>query len=190
MNQLISLITDESKWLPVSMGLALTAVVVLVLRGQNPELPIKRRILALMNLFFGVTILTMACGHFLAVTTKLAIGTLQGSGLKLYAIGIALIVPTLCLVLQTQQILTPNEEHGRKTVLLNLWLGVTLLILGIHNLPIALPALINIGYHVHSRKVIGFVILSVSVLVNVGLFVGSVIFMFSGQSFEQFTGMG
>jgi hypothetical protein len=81
-------------------------------------------------------------------------------------------------------------DHGRTTLLLNGWIALTLLVLGIHNLPIAAPAFINIGYHLHSRKVVGWAILSIAVLLNVGLFIGSVIFLLSGQSFEQFSGMG
>jgi hypothetical protein len=190
MDQLIKLIVDESKWLPVSMGLAFLAVAVLLLRHRASQVPGRRRVLAVLNLFFGVTILTMAFGHLLAVTTKLVIGTLQGSALKFYAIGIALVVPTLWLVFHTRQILTSREDHGPTTLLLNGWLAVTLLVLGIHNLPIAAPALINIGYHLHSRKIVGWAILSLAVLLNIGLFIGSVIFLLSGQSFEQFSGMG
>jgi hypothetical protein len=188
MDRLVALIIDESKWLPASMLLAFIAVVILIFRKRNSQLTLKSRVLSVMNLFFGVTILTMAFGHLLAVTTKLAIGSLSGSPLKLYAIGIALTVPTLLLVLHTREILI-QEAHGRKTLLLNGWLAITLLVLGIHNLPIAVPAFINIGYHLHSRKVVGWAIVSIAVLVNVSLFIGSLMFLLSGQSFEQFSGM-
>jgi hypothetical protein len=172
------------------MGIAFLTSIVLLLRHRASQVPGRRRVLAVMNLFFGVTILTMAFGHLLAVSTKLVIGTLQGSTLKLYAIGIALVMPTLRLVFHTRQILTSQQDHGRTTLLLNTWLAVTLLVLGIHNLPIAAPAFINICYLLHSHKVVGWAILSIAVLLNVGLFIGSVIFLLSGQSFEQFSGMG
>jgi hypothetical protein len=37
--------------------------------------------------------------------------------------------------------------------------------------------------------VVGWAILYIAVVVNGGLFVGSLIFLASGQSFEQFTGI-
>jgi hypothetical protein len=189
MDRLVALIIDESKWLPVSMVLAFVAVIILVFRERNSQLTTKSRVLSVMNLFFGVTLLTMAFGHLLAVTTKLAIGSLQGSLLKFYAIGIALIVPSFLLVVHTRQILTSPGTHGRRTLLLNAWLAITLLVLGIHNLPIAAPAVINIGYHLHSRKVVGWAIVSIALLITAALFVGSVMFLLSGKSFEQFSGM-
>lgn len=190
MDQVVKLIVDESKWLPFAMGLAFLTAVVLFLRHRKSQLPGRRLVLAVMNLFLGVMLLTMACGHLLAVTTKFSVGSLQGSAPKLYAIGVALLVPTLWLVFQTRRILIPNADHGRRTLLLNGWLAITLLVLGIHNLPLVAPAAINIGYHLHSRRIVGWVIVSVAVLFNVALFIGSVVFLLSGQSFEQFSGMG
>lgn len=190
MDRLVALIIDESKWLPAAMTLASVAVVILIFRKRNSQLTGKTRVLSVMNLFFGVTILTMAVGHLLAVTTKLAIGSLSGSPLKLYAIGVALIVPAYLLVVHTRRILVSPESHGRRTVLLNGWLAATLLLFGVHNLPIAAPAFINIGYHLHSRRVVGWAILSIAILITVALFVGSVMFLLSGESFEQFTGTG
>ena len=190
MEKLIALIIDESKWLPLAMGLAFVAAGILYLRNRKSQLPVRQFVLGVMNLFFSVTLLIMAFGHLLAVTTKLAIGSLQGSPPKLYAIGVALLVPTLWLVLHTRRILIPNADHGRRTFLLNTWLAVTLLVLGIHNLPLAAPAVINIGYHLHSRRIVGWAIVSIAVLFNVALFIGSVVFLLSGQSFEQFSGMG
>lgn len=190
MEKVIALIIDESKWLPLAMSLAFFAAGILYLRHRKSQLPGRRLVLGVMNLFFSVTLLTMAFGHLLAVTTKLAVGSLQGSPAKLYAIGVALLVPTLWLVLHTRRILIPNADHGRRTFLLNSWLAVTLLVLGIHNLPLAAPAVINIGYHLHSRRIVGWAIVSIAVLFNVALFIGSVVFLLSGQSFEQFSGIG
>jgi hypothetical protein len=188
MKQLVALIIDESKWLTVSMGLALLAAAILLYRYRTSELPARRRILAAMNLFFGVTIGTMAFGHLLAVTVKLALGALDGSPLVFYAIGAALAAPSLSLIKHTRRVLA-FHNHGRTTVLLNAWLAVTLLVLGIHNLPLAAPAFFNIGYHLHSRRIVGWAIVSLAVAVNVGLFIGSLIFLASGQSFEQFRGI-
>ena len=172
------------------MVVAFVAAAVLFVCRRQAEVAARRLVLALMNLFVGVTLLTMSIGHLLAVTAKLSLGSLQGSIPKLYLIGIALIVPSLWVVLHTRRILAPDVDHGSRTVALNAWLAATLLVLGIHNLPIAAGALINIGYHLHSRKVVGWAIVSVAVVLNIGLFVGAMMFLLSGKSFEEFTGMG
>lgn len=188
LDQLVALVVDESKWLTASMGSALLAVTVLLYRHRHSDLPGRRRVLAAMNLFFGVTIGAMAFGHLLAVTTKLALGTLEGSVPVFYLIGIALAVPSWWLIYQTRRVLT-RDGHGRATLGLNAWLAITLLGLGIHNLPLAAPGLLNIWYHLHSGRVVGRAIVAMAVVVNVGLFIGSLIFMASGQSFEQFRGI-
>ena len=64
------------------------------------------------------------------------------------------------------------------------------LALGIHNLPLAAPGFLNIAYKVHSGRVMGWAIVGIAIVVNVGLFIGSLIFLASGQSFEQFRGIG
>jgi hypothetical protein len=188
-NQLVAYIVDESKWLTASMGLALLAVAILLYRRRHSDFPARRRVMAAMTLFFGVMIGSMAFGHLLAVTTKLALGTLEGSILVFYVIGAALAVPSWSLIHHTRRVLASDVEHGRATLVLNAWLAITLLALGLHNLPLAAPAFFNIGYHLHSRRVVGWAIVTMSVVVNVGLFIGSLIFLFSGQSFEQFSGI-
>jgi len=184
-DRLAALIVDESKWLTVSMTVAMLAVAVLLYRHRRSALPTKRRVLAAMNLFFGVTIGYMACGHLLAVTTKLGMGTLEGRVPLLYAIGLTLAVPSWWLVLHTRKILAA-DEHGRATLLLNGWLAIALLAMGPHNLPLAAPALFNIGYQLHSRRAVGWAIVGIAVVCNLGLFAGSLMFLASGQSFEQF----
>ncbi len=188
-DQLAAVIVDESKWLTASMGFALLTLTILLYRHRHSDLPARRRIMAAMNLFFGVTMGTMAFGHLSAVTTKLALGTLEGSILVFYLIGILLAVPSLWLIHHARGELASDDDHGRTTLVLNAWLAITLLALGVHNLPIAAPALFNIGYHLHSRRVVGWGIVSLAVVVNVALFIGSLIFLASGQSFEQFRGI-
>ena len=184
-DQIVAFIVDEGKWLSVSMGLALlSATISLYIHSESH---LRRRVLVAMNLFFGVTIGTMALGHLLAVTTKLAMGTLEGPVVLFYIIGIVLAIPSWWLILHTRRVL--ENEKNRKTLILNLWLAATLIVLGVHNLPLAAPAFFNIGYQLHTHRAMGWAILSIAVLVNLGLFVGSVIFMVSGQSFEQFSGM-
>jgi hypothetical protein len=131
----------------------------------------------------------MAFGHLLAVTTKLALGTLEGSILIFYGIGGALSLPSWWLIRHTLGVFATNDEYGRATLWLNAWLAITLLALGVHNLPLAAPAFFNIGYQLHSRRVVGWAIVSLAVVVNIGLFIGSLIFLASGQSFEQFRGI-
>lgn len=189
MDQLVKLVLDESKWLPLSLALAFTSALVLFLRHRQSQIVARRLILAVMNLFVGVTILVMAFGHLLAVTTKLTMGSLQGSAPKFYAIGIALFVSSLWVVLHTRRILAPHVDHGFRTIMVNALLATTLIVLGIPNLPLAAGAILNIGYHVHSRKLVGWVIVSVAVLLNLGLLAGSMIFMLSGGSFEEFSGI-
>ena len=186
-SQFIALILDESKWLTASLGFALLSVMILLYRHRHAVFPARHRVLAAMNLFFGVTIGTMAFGHLLAVTTKFALGTLEGSILVFYVIGTALAVPSWWLIHHTWRVL--DNEHRRVPLVLNAWLAFTLLVLGVHNLPLAAPAFFNIGYHWHSRRVVGWAIVSMAVVVNVGLFIGSLIFLASGQSFEQFRGI-
>lgn len=171
------------------MALAFISASVLYLRHRESQIPAGRLVLAIMNLFVGVTLLTMSFGHLMAVTTKLTLGSLQGSAAKFYVIGIVLILPSLSVVLHTRRILAPHLAQGFRTVMLNGWLAATLIVLGIHNLPLAVGAIINIGYHLNSRRIVGWVIASVAVLLNVGLFIGAMIFLLSGGSFEEFSGM-
>jgi hypothetical protein len=129
-DRLLALIVDESRWLTASMGCALLAVAVLLHRHRHAGLPVRSRVLAAMNLFFGVTIGTMALGHLLAVTAKRATGTLEGPVLALYAIGIALAVPSWWLIGRTPRVLASGDDARRATVSLNAWLTLTLLALG------------------------------------------------------------
>jgi hypothetical protein len=186
-DQLATAIVSENKWLPVAMSAALVAIAVLVAR-HRAALPATRLVMAAMNLFAGVMLATMGAGHMLAVTTKLLLGTLEGSPLILYPIGVAVLAPSCWIILHTRAILG-DAGGGRTTTGLNAWMAVTLLALGLHNLPLAAPSLLNIGYRLHSRRAIGMAIVSVAVVFNVALFIGAVVFMASGQSFEQFSGL-
>ena len=189
-DQIVALVADESKWLAASMTTALLTVTLHQLRQRHSDLPGSGRRLAAMNLFFGVTIGTMALGHLLAVTTKVALGTLEGPVSVFYLIGIALAVPSWWLVYHTLRMMAANLGHRRLTMALNAWLAITLLALGLHNLPLAAPGFLNIGYQAHSRPVIGWLILAMAIVVNLGLFIGSWVFLASGQTFEQFRGSG
>ncbi len=187
-DQLAAVIVSENKWLPVAMSAAAVSVAVLMARQRGAGLPTTRLVMAAMNLFAGVMLATMGVGHMLAVTTKLFLGTLEGSPLVLYPIGVAVLVPSCLVIVHTRAILS-NNDAGRTTTGLNAWLAVTLIALGLHNLPLAAPSLLNISYRLHSRRAIGMAIVSLAVVFNVALFIGALIFMASGQSFEQFSGI-
>ena len=187
--QLVELVLNEGKWFPASMGLALACAAILLYRYRRSELPARRRILAAMNLVFAVTVGSMALGHLLAVTTKLAIGTLEGSRLAFYAIGIALAVPSWGLAFHARALLARDVDE-RKTIALNVWLAITLLVLGVPNVPLAAPALFNIGYQLHSRRIVGWAIVSLFLALQLGLFGASLVFSASGRSFEEFRGVG
>ena len=139
--------------------------------------------------FLGVTVGTLAFGHLLAVTTKLLVGSLVGSIAEFYAIGVALAVPSWWLVLHAWRTFASDDARGRATLILNGWLATTLVVLGIQSLPLVVPALCNIGYQLHSRRLVGWAMVSAAVVVNLTLFIVSLFILASGQSFEQFAGM-
>ena len=115
-SRLAALVVDESKWLTVSMGVALFAVGCLVYQSRRSRASTRHVALAAMSLFFALTIGTMAFGHLLAVTTKLAMGTLVGSTPVVYAIGIALAAPAWWLVGHTPRVLASNDRPSPRRV--------------------------------------------------------------------------
>ena len=182
---LAGFIVGEGNWLPLAMATAFIAGGALFFSIKQQLLPQRQRILALMNLFTGVMLLVMGSGHLLAVTTKLLQGTLRGSAVLFYAIGIAIVAPAGFMVRNTRAIVAAAD--ARTTVTLNAWMAVTLAVLGVVNLPLAVPSLCNIGYGLHRRRWVGWTFLIVSVIAAGGLFIGGIIFMASGQTFEEFS---
>ena len=188
--QLAALIVDEGKWLTLSMSVAAVAVAALLIRQRGSSVPVHRRITAALNLGAGLMIGVMASGHLLAVLTKLALGTLrEGSLIGFVAIGIVLLAPAWMVMRHTRAVLDARAETGSRTLWLNGWLAATLLGLGLHNLPLAAPALFTMAYRLHPGGLMGWAIVSAAVVVNVGLFAASLVFLASGQSFEQFRGI-
>jgi hypothetical protein len=189
LDQLAALVVDEGKWLPVSIALGALAAG-WRLRGGASHPPLRPRIEAALTLFFAVTIGMMAFGHLAAVTTKLALGTLDGSRLMFYGIGAALAAPSWWLTVHgVGGTLPPTTAHAATAVRLTIWLAVTLLAMGPPNLPLAAPGLFALAYRAHARPVVGWAIVSLSLVATLGLFVGSLVFMASGQTFEQFRGI-
>lgn len=190
MNELIvALVLDEGKWLSASMLLSIIAVLVLAARQRRQSLSRRFQIIGAMNLFYGYMIGIMSFGHLLAVTVKVFLGTLEGSLWILYPLGLALAIPAWWLAFDARRIASFEERRQGKLVALNLWLGLCLLAFGFHNLPLAGPAALNIAYLFHSRQIVGWTIVSVTIVAMLALFIASVVFLASGQSFEQFRGM-
>ncbi len=185
-DRLLDVIVDESKWLTFSLALACLAVVVMLARPRQGPRPWADSIGVAMSLFFAVTIGTMAAGHLLAVTVKLAMGTLDGGLLRFYLIGVALALPSWSLLAHVSRLVRHHATADRTTVVLNTWTAVTLLAMGLHNLPLAAPGLINIIYLRQPRPMVGWALVGLSVVVNLGLLACSLVFLASGQSFEQF----
>jgi len=182
-------IVDESKWLTASLGVAFLAVALMTIRSRSAVAG-RQQALAAMSLFFALTVGTMAFGHLLAVSVKLVLGTLEGSTANHYLIGVALAVPSWWLVEHTPQLLAPGGPRQTATTLrLHVWVVATLLVMGLHNLPLAAPGLVTIAYAMQSRRVVSWVLAGLFVAINLVLFIGSLVFLASGQTFEQFRGI-
>ena len=175
-DRLARFVVGEGNWLPLAMEIALAAVAVQWLR--HARFATRDRVMEAMNLFVGVTLLVMGIGHVLAVTTKWQQGTLHGSPLLLYAIGVAIVVPAALLV--------ANAARAA-AMAFNLWMAGVLVVLGLVNIPLAIPALLNVAYGRHARAKVGWFIVALALLINLGLFAGGLMFMLSGaQTFEEF----
>lgn len=164
-------IVGEGNWLPIAMIVAALCAGAVLKHGRLPA----------MNLFVGVTLLVMGIGHVLAVTTKQLQGTLNGSPALLYLIGAVIIIPASLLA---------RHFRGAKAGTYNGWMAAALIVLGLINIPLAIPAVLNIAYGRHSRPRTGQFILGAWMLVVAGLFIGGLMFMLSGaRTFEEFERM-
>ena len=168
-DRLAAFIVGEGNWLPMAMLAATVAAMTFLRHGR----------LAAMNLFVGVTLLVMGLGHLLAVTTKLLQGTLAGSPALLYLIGVVIVIPATFLI---------RHAKGSRAGTWNGWMAAALIALGLINIPLAIPALLNIAYCKHQRPLTGRLVLGAWLLVNAGLFAGGMLFMLSGaRTFEEFS---
>jgi hypothetical protein len=180
---------DESKWLAASMSTAIVVVLSLSARQRRRGLPRRLDILWAMNLLYACMIGIMAFGHLLAVTIKALQGTLGGSLWLLYALGLGLAVPAWWLAFRVDRFVGDEGRWRWRMTGLNAWLFAGLLALGAHNWPLAAPAALNVAYQFHSRRRVGWILVTVAVIAGLGLFLGSLVFLASGQSFEQFSEM-
>jgi hypothetical protein len=129
-----------------------------------------------MNLFVGMTLLVMGSGHLIAVATHHIRGDLNGAPALLYLIGLVIVMPSALLALRAR----------RTTALLNGWMAATLVVLGLINIPLAIPAVLNIAYG-RTRGRAGIAIAVAFVAVNLALFAGGLVFLLSGaRTFEEF----
>jgi hypothetical protein len=182
---LVDLVLSEHIW-PLGSLLFSMALVSILIRKQVPAGG-RSRVIWAMNTIYGCFIGTMACGHLLAVTVKLVSGTLRGSPLFLYPLGLVLAIPAWWLVFGTAYV--DEDWNKRRIVALNAWIGVCLFGAGLANLPLALFAVLNIVYLLSKQRTVEKVVPVFAVIAYVSLFIGSAIFLASGQNFEKFSGM-
>lgn len=188
--RILTIILDEGKWLPASMGLAVLAAGLFLWRYRARGFSDPRLVAGAMSLFAGLMIGNMAFGHLLAISIKLLRGDLEGPVPLLYLIGLVLAAPSAWLAWRAPDLPQATHRDDKRLVAPNLSLAATLLLLGPHNLPLALPAICNIAHQYCLGRKLGWVIVGVAVLLNGSLFVGALVFMASGQTFEQFSGRG
>jgi len=187
--RLLELLVDESKWIFPALVVALALAGRLFVRARRAGEPQRLTILRTMSLFAGCLIGILGAGHVLAVSIKLSQGTLDGSLALLYLLGAALLLPSSWLALHVARHDLSEPDAARRTLQLNAALGLVLLALGPANAPLALPALLNVGYQLHRRRAVGWTLVSLSALAALALLVGSFAFLASGESFEEFSGL-
>jgi hypothetical protein len=180
---------DDRLWLFGSILLSIVAVGALLARRRVDGFSDRLTILSAMNLFYGCTIGTMSIGHLTAVTVHTVRGTLEGSLWILYPLGLALTIPAWWLAFHGERYVNREDRYRTRIVLLNSWLGVFLVSLGLRNLLLATPALLNLAYQFHRKRAVGWTIVSVAIAAHLALFVGAIVFLASGQRFEQLEGM-
>lgn len=182
--RITEIILTEQYWMPAAMGIAFIAVAARV-RADRHTASTRLRSFRALTLFYGVMIGIMASGHLIAVSLKAAQGTLQGSPWFLYTLGLSLAVPAWVLAAMALRAGLEDPHGLRRMVGINTWLGLALMIFGPHNWPIAAPAALNIAYRFQSHRAVGMAIVIVAGVGYAALFAGALMFMASGQTFEE-----
>jgi hypothetical protein len=181
-------VLNPGQWLLYSLGTAVVAAAILLKCRHRAGRLDRETWAAAMHLHAGLLVGGMATGHLVAVTVKLLRWGVAGSVPLLYLIGVALLAPSAMLVVHARRLLARPEARPRQTIVLNLWQILTLVALGISNLPLAVPALLNIAYAYHTRPVTGRALAGLLLVFSVALLAGFVVFLRSGQTFMQFSG--
>jgi len=185
---IVTAVLNEGAWLTWSMGLAFLLVLGLIFQRRS-ALSDRGDVLGIMNLFYGSMLGTMGFGHLLAVTIKSLQGTLEPSLWLMYVLGLVLAVPGWWLAASARRPVA-GDRIERRMFALNVWLVVALLVLGLQNAPLAAPGLLNIAFRQFGKqRLVAWTIAGVALAANLALFVGSLVFWASGQTFEQFRGM-
>ena len=185
----IEFVLDESKWLTSALVSAGVIVAVSWPRQRRRGLSTRLNVLWAGSLLYGSMIGVMAFGHLLAVSLHAGRGTLEGSLPLLLLLGAVLWLPAWWLVLHIGSYVQDASRFGRRIVALHVAIAAALLALGPHNFPLALPAFLNVGYLFHTRRRVGWTLVGISVAFHVALLIGSFLFFFSGQTFEELQGI-
>ena len=179
--RLADLIVDEGKWIATAMLVAFLAAWITCRRAG---------MLRALNLYFGALIGILAFGHLLAVAVKDARGDLIGDPMTLYAMGILLALPSWSLIRHAVRDKAGRHDETdawlRMALILNGATALSLLVLGVHNLPLASPAAFNVGYQRARGTIVRRAIATAAVVAQLALFLMAIAFLLSGQSFEQF----
>jgi len=186
---IIGLVLDEANWMPFAMVVSVIAVAVIVRRCRRQGVPQRASTQCGLDLFYGSMLGIMASGHLLAVTVKGVQGLLEGSPWFLYSFGLALALPAWWLVVAGGRLRSTQGPTRRTPLALNAWLGMMLMALGLQNWPLAVPSVLNIAYRFHVRPATGLALVTVASVGYLVLFGGALVFLASGQTFEQFQGM-
>jgi uncharacterized membrane protein len=104
-------------------------------------------------------------------------------------LGLVLAVPAWWLASAARSYAAGHDREARALAGLNGWLAIALLAMGLHNAPLAAPGVLNLAYQLHSRRAVGWAIVTIALAANAALLVGSLVFLASGRSFEQFQGI-
>lgn len=186
MDTIVSSLVNESRWIFPAACLATGVAFWSAAPFRSPD---RSRITGALSLVSAILIATLAVGHQLAVTLKWLNGSLTGSLVFFYGIGIVLGLPAFLLLARAWPVARGTAPNAPRLMALNGAVVASLLVTGPLNLPLAIPALLTMAYIKHRRPSVGWMLLAGVALVFVFLLVGSFSFFLSGQSFESFSGM-
>ena len=105
---------------------------------------------------------------------------------------LAMVVSVIVVVAQARRYRRQGVPRKSSTLCgLNLFYGsmLGLMAIGPQNWPLAAPSVLNIAYRFQVRPAVGLAIVGVVGVGYLALFAGAVVFLASGQTFEQFQGM-